>query len=50
MDHVRACAAFGRGDKLVVINKSTTGRDSEADLVISDAIGAVFDQITVRPL
>lgn len=34
---------YYRGNKLVVINKSTTGRDSQADLVISDSIGNVLD-------
>lgn len=34
---------YYRGNKLVVINKSATGRDSQADLVISDSIGSVLD-------
>lgn len=33
---------YFRGDKLVVINKSSTGIDSEADLVIHDPIGQVL--------
>lgn len=36
---------YFRGDKLVVINKSTTSRDKNADLVIDDSIGKVFDSI-----
>ena len=39
---------YFRGDKLVLINKSATGRDSAADLVIREPIGQVFSQITVR--
>lgn len=34
---------YYRGNKLVVINKSATGRDSQADLVISDSIGSILD-------
>ena len=33
---------YYQGHKLVVINKSVTSRDSQADLVISDSIGKVF--------
>lgn len=36
---------YFRGDRLVVINKSTTSRDRNADLVIDDSIGEVFGQI-----
>lgn len=36
------------GDKLVLINKSSTGRDTQADLVISAPIGEVLGQIQVR--
>lgn len=36
---------YYRGHKLVLINKSTTPRDSMADLVINDSIGKVFSQI-----
>ena len=32
---------YYRGNKLVLINKSVTSRDSQADLVISDSIGKV---------
>ncbi|MBQ9494822.1 MAG: NAD-dependent protein deacylase [Treponema sp.] len=39
---------YYRGDKLVVINKSTTSGDDAARLVIRDAIGKVFDAITVH--
>ena len=37
----------GKGHKLILINKSATARDAGADLVITDPIGAVFDQIRV---
>lgn len=33
------------GDKLVLINKSATGRDTSADLVITEPIGEVFSKI-----
>lgn len=33
---------YYRGDKLVVINKTPTGRDSMADLVVQGSIGKVF--------
>lgn len=36
---------YYRGHKLVLINKSTTPRDSVADLIINDSIGKVFSQI-----
>ena len=36
---------FYRGDKLVLINKSTTPRDKMANLIINDSIGKVFSQI-----
>lgn len=36
---------YYRGNKLVLINKSVTARDSQADLVISGKIGEVFSQI-----
>lgn len=36
---------YYRGNKLVLINKSTTPRDASADLVISDSIGKVFSNI-----
>ena len=39
---------YFRGDKLVLINKSATGRDSAADLVIREPIGEVLSQIVVR--
>ena len=35
------------GDKLVLVNKSSTSRDRSADLVISAPIGEVFSQIAV---
>lgn len=38
---------YFRGDKLVVINKSVTSRDKNADLVIQDSIGKVFGQIEI---
>jgi len=37
----------GGGHKLVLINKGATARDAGADLVITDPIGEVFDQIHV---
>ncbi len=36
---------YYRGNKLVLINKSTTPRDSVADLIINDSIGKVFAQV-----
>lgn len=39
---------YFRGKHLVVINKAETGRETQADLVIHDAIGKVFSQIVVR--
>lgn len=36
---------YYRGDKLILINKSSTPRDSRADLVIHEPIGQVFSQI-----
>ena len=36
---------YFRGDKLVVINKAPTPRDSHADLLIQAPIGEVFGQI-----
>ena len=36
---------YYRGNKLVLINKSQTARDSMADLVITDAIGEVLSQL-----
>ncbi|MDD5939590.1 MAG: NAD-dependent protein deacylase [Lachnospiraceae bacterium] len=33
---------YYRGDKLVLINKSSTSRDAQADLVIDDSIGKVL--------
>ena len=38
---------YYKGNKLVVINKAPTSRDSMADLVISGPIGEMFSQITV---
>ena len=37
---------YYRGDKLVLINKSATGMDARADLVITGAIGEVLDAVT----
>lgn len=37
---------YYRGKKLVLINKGATSRDSQADLVISDSIGEVFQAVT----
>lgn len=36
---------YFNGEKLVVINKAPTSRDTQADLLIQDAIGKVFSQI-----
>ena len=33
---------YYHGNKLVLINKSATSRDGQADLVISDSIGKVL--------
>lgn len=37
---------YYHGNKLVLINKSATSRDSVADLVISDSIGSILDYAT----
>lgn len=39
---------YYRGDKLVLINKSTTPMDQRANLVLHDAIGQVLGQIKVN--
>ena len=39
---------YFRGKYLVVLNKSTTSRDSQADLCIQEAIGEVLGQIEVE--
>lgn len=36
---------YYRGNKLVLINKGATSRDSQADLVITDPIGEVFEAV-----
>ncbi|MBE5860070.1 MAG: NAD-dependent protein deacylase [Butyrivibrio sp.] len=36
---------YYRGNKLILINKSATTRDSQADLVIQGSIGEVLDQL-----
>lgn len=38
---------YYRGDKLVLVNKTVTPRDSAANLVIHDSLGKVFEQIKV---
>lgn len=38
---------YFKGDRLVIINKSSTQYDNNADLVINDSIGEVFSQIVV---
>lgn len=38
---------YYRGNKLVLINKTVTPKDSMADLVIHDSLGKVFEQIEV---
>lgn len=39
---------YFRGDKIVLINKGATSRDSQADLLIQEPIGRVLGQIAVR--
>lgn len=39
---------YYNGNKLVLINKSETSRDSLADLIITDSIGEVLSGIQVR--
>lgn len=39
---------YFHGRRLVLINKSATGREGRADLVITDPIGEVFSQIQVK--
>ena len=41
---------YYRGSRLVLINKSETPRDSQADLVLHGPIGQILDQIEVNPL
>ena len=36
---------YFKGSHLILINKSATQRDSQADLVINDKIGEVFGQL-----
>ena len=36
---------YYQGRKLVLINRGTTPRDGEADLIIRDAIGETFSQV-----
>ena len=36
---------YYRGNKLIVVNKSATPRDSEANLLVKGSIGEVFDQL-----
>ncbi len=38
---------YYRGNKLVLINKSSTGKESKADLVIQDSIGKVLSSINI---
>jgi NAD-dependent deacetylase len=38
---------YYRGNKLVLINKSTTPMDSRADLLIQDGLGHVFSQVII---
>ena len=40
---------YFKGDALVLINKGSTTRDSQADLCISDSIGEVLGAIQVNP-
>lgn len=39
---------YYRGDKLVLINKSQTSQDANADLAINDPIGEVLSQIVIN--
>ena len=39
---------YFRGKHLVVINKSVTSRDKNADLVIQESIGKVFESIEIK--
>ena len=41
---------YYRGSRLVLINKSETPRDGQADLVLHGPIGQILDQIEVKPL
>ena len=41
---------YYRGSRLVLINKSETPRDGQADLVLHGPIGQILDQIEVNPL
>jgi NAD-dependent deacetylase len=36
---------YYQGNKLVVVNKSATPRDSQADLLVQGSIGEIFDQL-----
>ena len=36
---------YYRGNRLVLINKEATSKDSQADLVISGSIGAVLETV-----
>ena len=36
------------GHKLILINKSSTSRDADADLVIEDSIGKVLGEVDRR--
>ena len=40
---------YYRGNRLVLINKSATARDSQADLVICDSIGEVLGEAAGIP-
>lgn len=36
---------YYKGDKLIVVNKSATPRDSQADLLVQGSIGEIFDEL-----
>ena len=36
---------YYRGNKLVLINRTPTARDSAADLVVTGSIGEIFDSL-----
>lgn len=39
---------YYQGDKMVLINKSTTARDTMANLIITESIGSVFSKIKIE--
>ena len=47
MQSIRRLVDYYQGDKLVLINKTPTPRDSQADLVLQESIGELFGKITL---